>query len=168
MKMYRISEEMAKSVRKRMKKVKDVKAYRRLEAVALRGEGKRNPEIAQLTGLHPDTIGRLAKEYLEYGVEYLIEDGRKGGNHRNASAAEERAFLKQFEEVAKKGQIVCVAEIAAAYDKKFGKEHKSKSTVYYLLHKLGWRKVMPRSKHPDKASEEAIEASKKLTLESEN
>ncbi len=54
-------------------------------------------------------------------------------------------------------------EIAAAYDERFGKEHKSKSTVYYFLHKMGWRKVMPHSKHPDKASDEAIEALKKLT-----
>ena len=38
--MYRISEENAREVRETMKKVKDVKAYRRLEAAALRGEGK--------------------------------------------------------------------------------------------------------------------------------
>jgi transposase len=60
--------------------------------------------------------------------------------------------------------VITVSDIATAYDKEFGKEHKSKSTVYYLLHKFGWRKVMPRSKHPKKASEEVIEASKKLTI----
>jgi len=168
MKMYRISEENAGELRETMKKVKDVKAYRRLEAVALRGEGKRNAEIHELTGFHPDVVGRFAKEYLEFGAGYLIEDDRKGGNHRNAPDEEEREFLAQFEEAAKKGQVITVGEIAAAYDQRFGKEHKSKPAVYYFLHKMGWRKVMPRSEHPKKASDEAIEASKKLTFALKN
>ncbi len=161
--MYRINNEDAKKIREAMEKTKNVLQYRKLEAVALRGEGKKNEEIAELTGFHPDMVGRFAKEYLEGGLESLLADGRKGGNHRNATDSEEQAFIAQFEEAAKKGQIMTVGEIAAAYDERFGKEHKSKSTVYYFLHKMGWRKVMPRSKHPEKASDEAIEASKKLT-----
>ena len=35
------------------------------------------------------------------------------------------------------------------------------SQIYYVLHRHGWRKVMPRSRHPKKASEEVIETSKK-------
>ncbi|MCI8758540.1 MAG: winged helix-turn-helix domain-containing protein [Oscillospiraceae bacterium] len=38
--------------------------------------------------------------------------------------------------------------------------------IYCVLHRHGWRKVMPRSKHPKKASEDEIAASKKLTLPS--
>ncbi len=136
-----------------------------MEAVALRGEGKKNDEIGGITGFHPDMVGRFAKEYLEGGIAGLLFDGRKGGNHRNASDSEEEAFIAEFEEAARKGKVISVDEIAAAYDKRFGKEHKSKSTVYYLLHKLGFRKVMPRSKHPNGATPEAIEASKKLTRE---
>ena len=162
--MYRISREAAQELRELMKKEKDVKAYRRLEAVALRGEGKSNAEVGAQTGFHPDWVGRLVREYIEYGVAYLVEDDRKGGNHRNASPQEEEKFLEQFKEAAEKGQVITVADIAKAYDNEFGKEHKSKSTVYYFLHKFGWRKVMPRSKHPKKASEEVIEASKKLTI----
>jgi len=69
---------------------------------------------------------------------------------------------------AENGQIISVSEIAEAYDAKFGKTYVSHSTVYYLLHKLGWRKIMPHSKHPQKASDEASEASKKLTFESKS
>ncbi len=161
--MYRISKEDSKKLRKEMKKAATILAYRKMEAVALRGEGKKNDEIGEITGFHPDMTGRYAKEYLEGGIKALISDGRKGGNHRNASEAEEEEFISEFEEAANKGKVVTVEEIAAAYDKRFGKDHKSKSTVYYLLHKLGFRKVMPRSKHPNSASPEAIEASKKLT-----
>ena len=161
--MYEISKETAQEIREMMKREKDVKAYRRLEAVALRGEGKSNGEIAELTGFHPDWVGKLVKEYIQFGATYLIEDDRKGGNNRNASHEEEEKFLEQFKKAAQNGQIITVADIATAYDKEFGKEHKSKSTVYYLLHKFEWRKVMPRPEHPNKASDEVIEASKKLT-----
>ena len=164
--MYQIGKEISQKLREIMKTIKDVKAYRRLEAVALRGEGKSNKEVSELTGFHSDIVGRLSKEYLEHGEKYLIEDGRKGGNNRNISDEDREKFLKQFEESAEKGQIITVSEIAKEYDKLVGKEHKSKSTVYYLLHKAEWRKIMPRSKHPNKASDEVIEASKKLTLNS--
>jgi transposase len=163
MKMYRIREEDSKKLRMEMKKAPNILAYRKMEAVALRGEGKKNEEIGEITGFHPDMAGRYAKEYLEGGIAGLLSDGRRGGNHRNASESEEEEFIAKFEETANKGKVVTVDEIAAAYDKRFGKEHKSKSTVYYLLHKLGFRKVMPRSKHPNSATPEAIEASKKLT-----
>ena len=66
------------------------------------------------------------------------------------------------------GQMITVAEIAKAYDEQFGMKHATPSTVYYLLHKHGWRKLLPRSRHPKRASEEVVEASKKLTLESES
>jgi len=161
--MYRISREDSESLRKEMKKAGNVLQYRKMEAVAMRGEGKRNEEIAEATGFHPDMVGRFAKEYLEGGLAGLLADGRRGGNHRNASDAEEEAFLAGFEEAARKGQIVSVDAIAAAYDKRFGKAHKSRSTVYYMLHKRGFRKVMPRSRHPKGATPEAMEASKKLT-----
>jgi len=160
--------EDVKKIQAAMKKTTNVLRYRRMEAVVLRGTGKKNAEIAELTGFHPDMVGRYVKDYLEGGLERLLADGRKGGNHRNASDEEERAFIAQYEEAAKKGQIVTVEEIAAAYDKRFGKEHKTKSTVYNFLHRMGWRKLMPRSKHPKKASDEAIAASKKLTHASRN
>jgi hypothetical protein len=49
------------------------------------------------------------------------------------------------------------------YDKVTGGIHKSRSSVYYFLHSHAWRKVVPRRQPPQKASDEAIEASKKLT-----
>lgn len=168
MKKYCISKEDVAILRQAMKEVKTVLQYRKLQALVLRGEGKTNKEISALTGFHSDVVSRYAKKYLECGLEALLSDGRKGGNHRNASDSEEREFIAQFEEAARQGQIVTVEEISVAYDEHFGKKHKSKSTVYYFLHKIEWRKVMPRSTHPNKASDEAIKASKKLTLELKN
>ena len=75
-------------------------------------------------------------------------------------------MLAEFEEFAQKGNIITAGDIKAIYDEKCG--HKSGAgTIYKLLNRHKWRKVMPRSKHPKKASDEAIDASKKLTFESE-
>jgi transposase len=162
--MDRISKENAREIRERMRSEKNAKVYQRLLAVALRGEGKRNREIAKITGYHPDYVGQLCKVYFTKGLEVLASDRRKGGNNRNMTEAEAAAFLQKYEEQAKSGQIITVEAIGRAYDEAVGKEHKSLSSVYYFLKSHKWRKIMPQKQHPGKASPEAIEASKKLTM----
>ena len=77
------------------------------------------------------------------------------------SSEEEAAILAPFIERAERGEMVDIKEIAVAYQKAV--PHKVSDTqIYYVLHRHGWRKIMPRSRHPKKVSEEAIEASKKL------
>ena len=76
---------------------------------------------------------------------------------------EEEAFLTDYKKLAERGQLVEVSAIKQAYEEKVGHSI-GKGQIYRVLHRHGWRKVMPRSKHPNKASDEAIEASKKLTL----
>ena len=83
------------------------------------------------------------------------------------SYEEEAALLKAFEEKAEAGQMIEISEIKAAYQKAVG-HSVGASQIYYVLHRHKWRKVMPRSRHPKKASEEVIETSKKLTPEWQN
>lgn len=81
------------------------------------------------------------------------------------SAAEEARILAPFQARAEKGELVEISEIAKAYQSAV--DHPvSKGQIYFVLHRHGWRKVMPRSKHPRKASEEEIAVSKKLTPQS--
>ena len=75
---------------------------------------------------------------------------------------EEEQFLSKYLIQAEKGQIVEVSEIKKEYIEKVGHSI-SNEQIYRVLHRHNWRKVMPRSKHPKKASEEAIDASKKLS-----
>jgi len=161
--MYKVNEEHVREIRARMRSVKNVNAFKRMQAVALRGEGKENEEIGKITGYSPDHVGRLCKIYLAKGLSGLLSDGRKGGNSRKMTDTEAEEFLQKFEEKAKSGQITTVKAIGKAYDEAVGKEHKSLSSIYYFLRSHGWRKIMPQRQHPGKASEEAIEASKKLT-----
>ena len=102
---------------------------------------------------------KLIARYMRDGISAIAENHYKG-NRRNMSFEEEAAILAPFIERAERGEMVDIKEIAAAYQK--GVSHKVSDTqIYYVLHRHGWRKIMPRSRHPKRASEEAIEASKK-------
>ncbi len=162
---YITTKEESKEIRETMKTIKDKNVYRRMEAVALLGEGKTPTEVAEITKYHEKYVRTLGCDFHRKGTKAFAVEGRKGGNHRLMDCEESDKFLEQFKEKAEKRQIVTIEEIADAFNDKTGKQRKSLSTVYYFMHSHGWRKVMPRSKHPNKASDEAIEASKKLTHE---
>jgi len=142
---------------------RDKRIDKRLQVIILRYEGKKDIEIAEKLNYHRKRISQLCAEFKQVGLSEYVGK-KRGGNNRNMSDAEEKTFLSQFEKAGKNGQIITIAEIAAAYDEKTGKERASKSTAYYLLNKHGWRQITPRSSHPGKANEAEIEASKKLTL----
>ena len=106
--MYRISIKEAEGIREIMGKTRNKKEYKKLQALALRGEGYANKEIGKITGIHADMVGRYAKKYREEGIENLLTDGRCGGNNQNMSEEEAVKFLRQFEEAASKGEVVTV------------------------------------------------------------
>ena len=86
---------------------------------------------------------------------------------RNMSFEEEAAILAPFRERAAKGEMIEIKEIKASYQAAV--DHPiSVAQIYYVLHRHGWRKVMPRSRHPQKANDATIEASKKLNPESKS
>ena len=148
-------------------KVSDLKLYKKLEVLYFASMGYTNPKIAELTGYSQSRVSDFISEYIQNGIEYFTQEHRKGGNHRNFSAVEEREIVDKFKEKAIKGEVVKIDEIKAEYEKKRGKET-ANSTFYSFLHRVDWRRVMPRSAHPKKASDEEIESSKKLTLESKS
>ncbi len=166
-KTYHITQEDSVLLRREMKNCEKAINYRRLEAVAMRGEGKKNKEIAGCTGFHRDHVSKLVSLYCREGLSALLQNNRKGGNHKNMRFAEEAAILKGFDEAAQMGQIITPAEIKKRYDEALGRET-TPTFIYAVLKRHGWRKIMPRSKHPNKASDEVIEASKKLTMRCEN
>lgn len=159
---YKFSDEEIRLIERARKINKDKRAETRLKALELRAKGASAKEVSEQTGLHTGTVTRLVAKYRYHGLE-AISGNHYGGNHRNMSKEEEAAILAPFKERAAKGELVSVSEITKAYQDKV--DHPiSSGQIYYVLHRHGWRKVMPRSKHPKKASDEEIVASKKLTL----
>lgn len=163
---YKFGEEEISKIKQARKENTNKRVEARLKALELRAEGKSSKEVSQETGFHPAYVTRLVAKYRDKGLE-AITGIHYGGNRRNMSVEEEARILAPFKERAEKGEIVEVREIAEAYQAAV--DHPIGSAqIYFVLRRHGWRKVMPRSKHPKKASEEAIEASKKLTPPSQN
>ena len=105
------------------------------------------------------TVKRMVAEDRDKGLEEFIRNKYTGGNHRSLSEEEEKEILSRFEKLAEAGQVVTGQDIKKAFDERIGKDT-GRGYIYMLLKRHGWRKVMPRAKHPKKADEEAIEASK--------
>ena len=167
-KTYKVTADMSKEIRIAMYNAKNSSAYKRMLAVALRGEGKSNDEAATITGLHKSYVSQLVSKYMNKGLSAILADQRMGGNNQNLSDADELKFLDNFRKRAEKGQLITITEMAKAYDQITGKVRESNSTVYYLLHKHGWRIIMPQTAHPKKASSQVIATSKKLTCDTKN
>ena len=159
---YKFSSEEIAAIKAARREIKDKRADARLKALELRAEGMKSSKVAQATGFHAAYVSQLVAKYRDHGLE-AISGNHYGGNHRNMSFEEEAEILAPFKARAEKGELVEISEIKAAYQRAVGHSIGT-SQIYYVLHRHGWRKVMPRSSHPKKASEEVIETSKKLKL----
>jgi hypothetical protein len=62
---------------------------------------------------------------------------------------EEKTLLGRFAKAAGAGEMLNVHDLQAGYEKAIG-HPTSKSTVYNLLDRHDWRKLMPRPFHPDR------------------
>ncbi len=163
---YRITTEQKQEIEHARKLNKNKRVENRLRVLVLRAEGTEVNVIAKIVGYSRSYVNRLIATYCKEGIGSIVEN-HYAGNRRNMSLEEEAALLETFKQTAEQGQIIEVREIKAAYEAKVG--HSIGGTqIYYVLRRHGWRKVMPRSKHPNKASEAVIEASKKLTPKSKN
>lgn len=165
-KRYCISEKQITEIEHVRKTNKNKNIENRLKALLLHARKEKCIDIAKKTGFSKSYISKLVSKYCNEGLCAIVEN-HYTGNHRKLSFNEEIALLEKFREKANAGQMVEISEIKLAYEKatdcSLDNNH---GQIYRVLERHGWRKIMPRSKHPNKASDEAIEASKKLTVPS--
>jgi len=137
----------------------DAKEQKRLLCLKLRVEqGFNAKQIAEIVECSEIQVRTVISNYGKNGLDAILR-GRQGGNHRNLSYTEEESLLAPFLSKAEKGQILVVPEIHKAYETKLGRSVPA-STIYRMLDRQNWRKVMPRPRHP-KANPEEQEATKK-------
>jgi transposase len=116
-------------------------------------------QIATVLGWHPGSVRNLQARVLRDGVAVLEQPGRGGRHRAHLTRAEEEALLADFCFAAGQGGVVEAGPLRIAYENQV--EHPvAKSTLYRLLARHGWRKLVPRPYHPD-ASAEAQKAFKK-------
>jgi transposase len=119
----------------------------RIQMVLLRESGITQPAIAEAMGVSLSTVNRAHMAYDHGGLKALKPKPSGGRKRENMTLAEEKALLDRFAKAAGAGEMLNIHDIKAAYEKAIGHET-SNSTVYNLLARHGWRKLMPRPFHP--------------------
>lgn len=119
-------------------------------------------EIALDVGLSTQTVHNLISTYNRFGPSSVEVSGRGQRQRAYLTKAEEIEFLKPFIAKAEKGEIATILIIKKSLELLLGFQV-NKSTVYRLLERNGWRKIVPRPKHPKRDIEQ--QKSFKKTLE---
>ena len=137
----------------------------RIQMVLLRESGMTQPAIGEAMGVSLSTVNRAHMAYDGGGIKALKPKPIGGRKRENMSLAEERALLDGFAKAAGAGEMLNIHDLKAAYEKAIGHET-SNSTVYNLLARHGWRKLMPRPFHPkrDIAAQNAFKKTAFQTL----
>jgi transposase len=148
------TQEQIEEILKAEKEAKNKFEIKRLLVLRLRAlESMPSKEIAKVVGYPAATINNIISNYFKTGLQPMLGENRKGGNKRYLTEEEEKELLQTFESQANDGKLLIVSDIKKAYEKAIGKEV-PKSTIYRMLKRQSWRKVMPRSKHPKSKPEE--------------
>ncbi|MFM7622903.1 MAG: transposase [Alphaproteobacteria bacterium] len=143
-----------------MDDTRDLSEFRRYQAVYLRlAHGMNVAQIADMTRYSVSWVKSLHSLYRHQGL-----DGLRGGNHGGRrrevlSNEQEILVLQEVKKYAEAGQVLIAADIHRRVCALAGREV-SLQTTYRILNRHGWRKIMPRPKHP-KSDPKAIEEFKK-------
>ena len=119
----------------------------RIQMVLLRESGMTQPAIAEAMGVSLSTVNRAHMAYDQGGLKALEPKPVGGRQRENMTVAVEKTLLARFAKSAGAGEMLNIHDLKAAYEKAIGHDT-SNSTVYNLLARHGWRKLMPRPFHP--------------------
>ncbi len=138
----------------------NVNELKRVQSIYFRAKYNMPAErIAEMVGWKASTVRNVHYNYMKYGESALKLHGKGGRFHSYLSEAEEMEFLASFIKSSERGNILEVSALHRGYEQRANKKV-PKSTIYRLLHRHDWRKLMPRPRHP-KADVKAMEAFKK-------
>ena len=157
--MVKCNQDQVKRLKKALQREKDPVVRQRIQMILLREDGKTQPEIAELTGVSLSTVNRAHMAYDNGGVNALRPKPTGGRRNENMTLEEEKKFLARFAKAAGAGELLNIRALRIAYEEEIG-HPTSDSTIYNLLARHQWRKLMPRPFHPERDAE-AQEAYKK-------
>ena len=145
--MVKCSKGQVRRLKTALRRKGDSQRRQRIQTVLLRESGMTQPTIAEAMGVSLSTVNRAHMAYDGGGLKALKSRPSGGRKRENMTLAEENALLARFAKAAGAGEMLNIHDLKAAYEKAIGHET-SNSTVYNLLARHGWRKLMPRPFHP--------------------
>lgn len=160
-----LSAEMVDAARGVVRKTRDADELRRAMSVLLSElTGMTLPRVGELIGRSRASVARFRAEF-KARLSGSQDKKIKWGGRRRAylTLEEENEFLSGFFEAASKGGILVVGKVHTALENKLGQKV-AETTVYRMLSRHGWRKIVPRRRHP-KSNESAQEGFKKNSRE---
>ena len=119
----------------------------------------------QIIGRSRLTVVRLRKRFRESFAGQGSRQNWGGRRYGYMTLEQELQFLSGFFDQASEGGVLIVSEIKRAYEAKVGRKV-AKTTIYRMLDRHDWRKIMPRPRHP-KSDTEAQEDLKKTPNDSD-
>jgi transposase len=125
----------------------DIQRRQRIQMVLLRESGMTQPAIAAMMGVSLSTVNRAHMAYDRGGLMALKSKPSGGRQRENMTLTEEKALLDRFAKAAGAGEMLNIHDLKASYEKVIG-HGTSNSTIYNVLGRHGWRKLMPRPFHP--------------------
>ena len=110
-------------------------------------------EIALHTGVAATTVHRVISTYNRLGPAAIDQSEKGGRHHEYLTIEQEQALLQPFFARAEQGEIATVQQIQQAVEAQV-KHAVHLSSIYRLLARHGWRKLVPRPRHPKASSAE--------------
>lgn len=143
----------ADELKVRMLNSKDIQERNRWQALYMaKAKGFSAREIADIVGVSVYSINKWVYNFNHLGEESVYSHGRGGNRTSFLSWEEEEELLAEIGKQAEKGLLVVVKTIKAEIEARIGRLV-SKDYPYDLLHRHGWRRVVPRPKHPKQDAE---------------
>ncbi|MCF2152051.1 winged helix-turn-helix domain-containing protein [Desmonostoc muscorum LEGE 12446] len=119
-------------------------------------------EIALHVGVSKGFVRKIIQQYNRQGEVGSSTPGKGGRHNCYLSWEQEKELIDSFKEKARRGQVATAMQIKLAYEKEYGfPVHKT--TIYRLLERHQWRKIVPRPTHPKK-DPNAVDEFKKTFL----
>src|SRR3984893_16683536 len=165
-------EQMVKCTKSQIRKLKTALRWKlpaaqreRIQMVLLRESGMAQPAIAAAMGVSLSTVNRAHMAYEGGGIKALKPKPIGGRQRENMTLAGEEALVAGFAKAAGAGEMWNIHDLKGAYEQAIG-HPTSTSTIYNLLARHGWRKLMPRPFHPkrDIAAQNAFKKTAFLML----
>ena len=144
---FEISESQKDEIRVALDHASCTDEFKRIQCIWLRTLGYEQAKIAESTALSQSSVANFQSRFFHGGVQALLQKPRGGRFHQYLSIEEEGDLLHEFLEKAEAGQILVIAEVKEAYERAVGRTV-ARSTIYRVLERHGWRKIMPRPRHP--------------------
>jgi transposase len=143
-----IDEQAEAPLARLLRQAKTKADFQRVQCLWLRASlGLTHRQVARAVGWSDSRVKQIWSAYFKDGPQALRGLGRGGRRRQNLTLADEEKLLAGLQQTAQQGRILVVQKVQEAYEQAVGRTVPL-STVYRMLARHGWRKIMPRPRHP--------------------